>query len=62
MEWPKDIKESLEEIIFLEEPERARLDTLRSLLEMANQGEVTPATVEDIDLNRERLRSLGVLE
>jgi len=62
MKFPKEIKEVFEEIILVEESERTSLETLRSLLEMTNQGNVTPITVEDIDLNIERLRSLGVLE
>jgi hypothetical protein len=62
MKFPKEIKVSLEELIVVEEAERASLETLTSLLEMTNQGRVTPITVEDIDLNIERLRSLGVLE
>jgi hypothetical protein len=62
MKFPKDLRESLQEIIVVEESERASLETLRYLLEMTNQGNVTPITVEDIDINKERLRSLGVLE
>jgi len=62
MKFPKEIKEVFEEILVVEESERASLEALRSLLEMTNQGRVTPITFEDINLNIERLRSLGVLE